>query len=648
MRGLMSIRYIGILLFAFLMPFGIKANPHYSYKNIGSNEGLSSSYVKAIAQDSNGFIWFGTKNGLDRYDGISLHSFYCRDQKASRGNNNIGAIYESRDKKLWIGTDRGVYVFDPISETFKVLDKQSRTGVKAEDWVQTIDEDNSGNVWVLIPNQGVFRINNSGMEFYNVTAHNGDKEKLPVSMIVTERGNIFVGTSRQGLYFYDPQTNSFRKFGGSDPAYDHLDSIVIQYLAEREDGTIFAATRHGEILSIDPTTSRINNIPFSKTGQVIVHSFANIDNELWLGTNEGIFTISGSGESEISKGTMGRRSLSDNTITSIVKDRDDNVWVGTMFGGANFIQRSGLIFEKYGSDITQRGLTSNHIRGIAIDATGKVWVGTEESGLNILEPATGSVTRLNSKDPTNKVTLCVKSIGDKIYAGYAQGGCAIMQNGSRIGTLDINLSPSPNDVYNVFEDRQGNMWVAASWGLFRKNKNESDYRLVDDVGYSWIYDIFQDSKGKIWIASMGEGIWSYDPKSDKYHHYIYDEAHSNGLCSNSISSIMQDSKGRLWFSTDRGGLALYNPKSDNFISYGLSAGFPDDTVYDVLEDGLGNLWFGTNRGLVKFNPDNKSIKLFSKGNNQFNYHSAAKGADGRFYMGALTGCWFSILKLIRI
>lgn len=613
---------------------------HYGFKQIGSDDGLSASYVKAIAQDSDGFMWIGTKNGLDRYDGISTRTFPCRDEKASRGNNNIGAIYEDRDRNLWVGTDRGVFLFDPRTEKFTALDVQSPNGVKAEDWVQTIQGDATGNIWILIPNQGVFRYREGKIEYYSVTNHNGDKDKLPVSLLVTENGNVYVGTNRQGLFFYDPQTNRFRRLGKNVSSMTELDGVVMQGLVELPDGTVCVTTLHGEVYCVDPVEKSVRPLKYSRSGQTLVHSMVCIDNELWLGTTEGILIVdvNGDREREISLSSMGYRSLADNTIMAIMKDRDGNVWAGTMFGGVSFIQRSGMIFEKYCADFTRRGLTSNHIRGLDADSRGRIWIGTEDAGLNILDPATGEVTRLPMEHPDNKIILCLKSAGDRMYAGCVKGGCVVMsQDGRQVGRLGTDLLASTSDVYSIYEDKGGNLWMGASWGLYRRDKGSDNFMAVEDVGYGWIFDILQDSRGMIWIASMGDGIWNYNPATGHYKHYAYDEAHTNGLRSNSISSVAEDSKGRLWFSTDRGGLVLYDPSSDSFRSYGVESGLPDDTVYDIVEDGNGYLWFGTNRGLVKFDPEHGVVKVFSKGNNQFNYHSAIKAPDGRFYMGGIDG-----------
>lgn len=616
------------------------AVPHYSFKHIGSDEGLSSCYVKALAQDANGFMWIGTKNGLDRFDGISVKTFHCRDEQAGRGNNNIGAIYEDEKQQLWVGTDRGVYIYNPRSEQFAALTILSPNGVMVEDWVQTITGDKQGNIWILVPNQGVFKYKDGKIEYYSVTNHNGDKEKLPLSLMVTSKGKVVVGTNNQGLFIYDPQTNLFRKVASKTQALKPLDNVMAQYMDELPDGSIGVVTRLGDLYRIDLATLTMSEIKFSKAGNVFLYSLKCVDNALWLGTSEGIFAIDliTGGETELSRTTMGDRSISDNTITALFVDRANNVWAGTMFGGVNHIQRSGLIFEKYGADVTQRGLSSNHVRGLAADSQGKIWIGTEEAGLNILDPKTGAITKQPQYGPYCRISLCLESIDNRIYAGYVRGGCIVMaEDGSLVGTIGADLQKSVNDVYCVFKDNVGHLWVGASWGLYRCDNGVSSFFQIEDVGYSWIYDMMQDSKGIIWIASMGKGIWSFDPSTNLYKHYDFDENHTNGLCSNSINSIMEDSKGRIWFSTDRGGLALYSPESDSFETYDKSRGLPDDTVYDVLEDNNGFLWFGTNKGLVKFNPETGEVKTFSQGNTQYNYKSAVKGKDGRFYMGSIDG-----------
>ena len=638
----MSRRIVIILLFLLGLPSLLTAAQnalHYGFRQVGSDDGLSASYVKSIAQDSNGFMWFGTKNGLNRYDGVSVKTFNCHDKKSGKRNNNIGAIYENADGNLWIGTDRGVYILDPRTEIFTKFDVKSKGGVGIDDWVGTIAGDDKGNVWIMVPNQGVFRYGEGRLDYYGVTDHKGDKDKVPTCMAITSQGGVFVGTNRQGLFYYDPQNGNFRKLTSDRGDFDVLHMATASFMDVLPNGEVCLVTHEGHVFRINPQARSVNKINFSRDGNIFPYSLKCVDNEIWVGTSDGIFVLgtSDNSESEISRNTMGSRSLSDNTVTSIFMDRDHDVWAGTMFGGVNLVQRSGIIFERYQADASSRGLTSNRIRGMAVDEKGNIWIGTEESGVNMLDPFTGHVRKIDLTHPNTRITLCVKAIGDEVYAGFVRGGCMVYRNGQYSYSIGQELPQSGNDVYSVLKDRDGNFWLAASWGLYRKDIGSNEYRKVGDLGDCWILDMMEDSKGNIWFASMGDAIWRYSPSDRKYRHYPYDESHRNGLWSNSISSVYEDGKGRIWFSTDRGGLVMYNRNKDNFRSYGIEDGLPDDTSYSIVEDGSGNLWFGTNKGLVRFNPETKAVKVYSKGMSQFNYNSAVKAADGRFYFGGTNG-----------
>ncbi|MDR0844134.1 MAG: response regulator, partial [Tannerella sp.] len=196
-------------------------------------------------------------------------------------------------------------------------------------------------------------------------------------------------------------------------------------------------------------------------------------------------------------------------------------------------------------------------------------------------------------------------------------------------------------IYALCEDHTGQVWLGSGRGLYVSPHDKPHLKKVQEVGYDWIFSIMEDRNGMIWIASMGNGVYKYNPENETYKHYVHFSGDAKSLSSNSVSDIMEDSRGRIWFSTDRGGICLYNEKADNFNTYSIPDGLPDDVVYRVLEDEHQNLWFGTNRGLVKFNPDTKEIRVFTKSDglleNQFSYKSALKGSDGKFYFGSIGG-----------
>lgn len=626
---------------------------NYSFNHIDSNEGLSSSCVKTIYQDSYGFMWFGTKNGLNRYDGRALVRYNCYDYDKQRGNNNIGALYETPDGRMWVGTDRGVYIYDRDLDKFDYLDAKSPDGVSPDDWVQDIVGDNQGNVWVLIPNQGVFRFNDGsgssvsyysdgGMNYYRVTEKGNNKSFIPVGIYATREGGIYAATIQLGLYKYDRNADSFVRVGNNGKGYPELNGKTLQIVRQGNDGNLILCTQYGELFHYNLNSGDVTVLPFSGTGKVFARAMMCVDDEIWLGTQTGLYIINMVSGNEVLLTEVSDNpcSLSNNTIYYLYSDHDGNAWVGTMFGGVNYFQRQGFRFDRFTHTGSPASLTSNRIRGMAKDKDGMIYVGTEESGFSIFDPVTGRFTRHDN----GLIVLTARSFGDNVYVGYTRNGADVLSGGKIVGNKYNHLiddSNSVNSVYSFLIDNNGNHWIGSDWGLFRTKADSGDLVQIEEIGQSWIFDLFQDSRGTIWIASMGNGVWKYNPSTGRYKHYPYDELYSNGLRSNSVSSIMEDSKGQIWISTDRGGLSRYDVGTDKFETFSTEEGLPDNVVYDVLEDRNGYLWFGTNSGLVKFDPETHVSMVFTTRDgllgNQFNYHSAVAGDDGYFYFGSMNG-----------
>lgn len=610
---------------------------NYSFNQIGTNEGLSSSYIKAITQDSNGFMWFGTKNGLNRYDGKTVKCFDCYDRVNKRGNNNISSLYASAEGDVWVGTDRGIYIYNPLFDTFTYLATKSAEGVSADDWVQDIIPDRRGNIWVLVPNQGIFRYyDNDKVDYYPVIRDKvGDKDYLPVSLFVDKDDNVYTGTTRDGLYSYDRAANKFVRM----PGFDTLCSETVLLIRQTADGNLALCTPDGKIFHYQLGTGYMTPIPVNEDKDIFARAMICIDNEIWLGTQNGLFIIdmiNRDNQTKLLEGGDGKSNLSNSTIYSLYADRDGNAWVGTMYGGVNFFQRKGFKFDRYTSGFGKNTLASKRIRGLSEDGNGKIYIGAEDAGLTGFYPRTGQFEVINDKD----IALMIKTFRDTVYVGKARTGMDVYVDGEKVDNrfTDLHGVDETNSVYSFLVDGQGQKWVGSDWGLFRALPGSSRFELVPQLNQAWIFDIVQDSKGIIWFATMGGGVWKYNPSNDKFTHYPFDESHSNGLPTNSISSIMEDSRGTIWFSTDRGGLVKYMPQDDRFESV---PGLPDNVVYDILEDSKGYLWFGTNRGLVKYHPETGEIKVFTTADgllsNQFNYHSALKSKDGWFYFGTMEG-----------
>ncbi len=618
---------------------------NYSFSHIDPSDGLSSSCVKTILQDSYGFMWFGTKNGLNRYDGHSIRRYNCYDAVQGRGNNNIGALYEDKDHRLWVGTDRGIYIYDPVRETFEYLGLTSKDGHAPSDWVQDIICDGDGNVWMLVPNCGVFCKRGDELFHYNVTDVEGDKNYIPVTLAATRNGDIYAGTSLLGLYRFDPASDRFVRLGNNGRGYAELQGKALLYIREGVDGNLMLCTQYGDLFHFDTGSCALTPLKFSGTGKTFVRAMMNVDNEVWIGSHKGLYILNLINGSErfLTEAPDDVTGLSNNTVYYIYNDREGNVWVGTMFGGVDYFQRNGFRFERYVHNASGSSLSSNRIRGVVCDRRGHIFIGTEDAGFNIFNPATGLVDRHNN----GRIATTMKTYGGKVFVGYSRNGMDVVDESHKVVNAlsarmnDDVLNDDSNSVYSYLVDNRGNRWVGSDWGLFMAEAGSNDFKPVEQLKQAWIFDIFQDSKGLIWIASMGSGIWKYNPSANTFRHYPFDDSYSNGLRTNSISSVMEASDGTIWFSSDRGGLVKYEPNGDRFVTYSIEEGLPDNVVYNILEDRHGYLWFGTNSGLVKFDPRNGKSRVFTTAEgllgNQFNYHSAAKGEDGYFYFGSLSG-----------
>lgn len=620
----------------------LRGQGNYSFTHINGENGLSASNVKVILQDSYGFMWFGTKNGLNRYDGTSILQLDCDDLKAGKGNHNIGALYEDKDRNLWVGTDRGIYIYNPANDVFTFVDNRSSDGVAPENWVQEIIGDSNGNIWVLIPDQGLFRFYDEKMDYYPITDKSNLKTETPTCICKSPQGDIWLGSSGVGLFCYNPRTNQFEQ-RLTDANGQSLASMSITSICFQGDQLIIAM-QDGELQKYDPRSNRISKILFTPEEQTYLRDIVCIGDEIWVGTHHGLFIINEKKQQveHLKEDLMRSFSLSDNTIYYIYRDHEGGMWIGTMFGGVNYLPRHQMAFEKYVPGSDANSLNSKRIRGLAEDANGNIWVGTENSGINILNPRTGKVRHALHSNPKHQVTLCMKSFGGDIYTGFfKQGVDRFTLPGEQVQNICNPVEGTDNSVYSFFQDSKGQQWVGFGWGLYVKQPGEQQYKRIDNTGFDWIFDIMEARDGTIWLASMGNGIWKHDPEKNTFRNYSYVEGEPNGLTSNSISSIMQDSKGNVWFSTDRGGICRYNEKEDNFTSFGTREGLPDDVAYNILEDERGNLWFGTNKGLVRFNPADGNIRVFTTKDgllgNQFNYHSALKASDGRFYFGGIDG-----------
>lgn len=634
-------RTLFVLFFICFSFIDASANNYY-FSKIDGNSGLSHNNVKTIFQDSYGFMWFGTRNRLNRYDGVSLKVFECYDYTTKKGNNNIGVIFESPDKKLWLGTDKGIFIFDPITEKFSSFDIKTIHNTEIYEWVADIQQDQNNNIWIVVPNQGVFRydVNAEKLHLYTVVQELKPSISNPQCIGIEKSGRVWIGSNGSGLFLYNNSNDTFTQYMGNSDNNLSLKGKNIYSICHDNDNIIIGIHEE-KLLKLDKRRNTLSDMNLPQVNNTIIRHIVKIDDEIWVGTQSGLFIINEESQSvyHIKEDPLNSHSISDNFVEKIYQDKEGGVWIGTNFGGVNYLPNRNNKFEKYFPVSEKGSINSKRIRELKEDKDGNIWIGTEDAGISLFNPIKQEFKAISNSYYMQTLALLIRD--SNVWVGYFKNGLDIIQSpqNSLRHYSSIELGLNEESIYALCEDRYGKIWLGNAWGVFVAEKNSMNFKRLDIFGLSYIYDIMEDSEGYIWVASMGNGVFQYDQKQDILMHHTVSE--ENSLSSNAVSSIMEDHLGQIWFSTDRGGICVYNKKEKLFKSYSINDGLPDDVAYKILEDKNYNLWFGTNQGLVKFNPENKQIRVFTQNegllSNQFNYKSGLVSSSGKLYFGCLEG-----------
>lgn len=644
----------GCLLWCFLMTITVshaRTEASYNFSKIDDRQGLSQNHVKSIFQDSWGFIWFGTRNGLNRYDGEKINIFNCFDKNANVGNNNISALYEDVNKNIWVGTDKGVYIFNPAREEFSIFNDKTTQGAHIHDWVSEITADLQSNIWIVIPNQGLFRYHliSEKLFFYEIGMTQLPDHGNPQCLTVDKNGRVWIGSNGEGIYLYNASEDSFSKYLGNS-AEGSLKGENIYTICDYGDELIIGI-HEGKLKKFHKGSKTVRDVNADAVHYKIIRDVKNIDGELWVATQTGIYIIDELNNKEVSlqEDRLNEYSISDNFIDKIYRDRENGIWIGTKFGGVSYLPNRGINFNIQVPLSNHNSLSGRRIRELVEDSVGNLWIGTEDSGLEVYNPTSNTFSSLESglKSSLNSSTILGMYYDEKnhhIWVGYFKGGLDIIDASKKkvithYSKEDLNFNEG--SIYTICEDRKGNIWIGNGWSVYRGDKETMKFRRMDEFGLNFIYDIREDSRGDIWVATMGDGVFRFNPETGKTENYQHDRVDKTSLSSNSVSSITESSKGVLWFSTDRGGICRYHREANSFSSYSIADGLPDDVSYKILEDGNGLMWFGTNKGLVKFSPSSLEVDVYSRDDgltfNQFNYKSGIVLKSGLLFLGGLNG-----------
>ena len=629
-------------LLIFLVGF-VHAQPYY-FRHYQVENGLSNNAVICSVQDKQGFLWFGTKDGLNRFDGYSFKVFRADpDRAGSIGGNFINSLYEDRNGILWVGTEKGLYKYDATSESFSLLKTNAITPVT------DIKMDGQENLWFISD----FTLIKYNEKKKRLTYYPIDRYFETTSLCVSGDGSLWASTAGGLLIHYNIETDAFARYN----MFDHSPQPVAKWIEEiysTANGTILIGTSNQGAKAFDIKTEKYKDLLTynpDKTEIFVRHFVQTGPQQFWIATESGIFIydmVTGK-YSNLQKKYNDSYSISDNAVYTFCKDKEGGIWAGTYFGGVNYYPKPYTAFKKFFPKIGENSISGNVVREICEDNYGNIWIGTEDAGLNKLNVVTGKITHFQPTGKSGSISysnihgLLVN--GDELWIGTFEHGLDILNiKTSKVirhyVSTDKNLLRS-NFIYCIYRTNAGEIMLGTTRGIYTYNKARDEFIPLPKIPlFNWYTTILKDNDGIIWAGTFGNGVNYLDTKTQKTGNLRYDAKNKNSLSSDRVNCIFEDSKKTLWFATE-GGLCKFNRKTKDFKRYTTANGFPSNFTISILEDEEHFLWISTTKGLVRFDQQTEDVNVYTKANglltDQFNFSSGFKNAEGKMFFGSAKG-----------
>ncbi len=648
--------------------------PQLRFEHLGINDGLSQSNVTCILQDSRGFMWFGTKDGINTYDGygFTVYKKNAADTN-SLSHNFIKNIIEDTGGNLWIATwGGGVDRFDRHTKKFTHYRHQEKnTNSIGDNFITSLRFDEDGMLWIGTQSSGLNRLNLKTRQVTKYVFNKNDTNSISDNFVTTiykdSRNRLWAGTLRNGLNLFNKKTGTFTRFRHNPAEPRSISGNNICSFFEDSRHRLWIGTVGGGLNVMETGQSgfrhfrhdaaNANSLPID-----VVFALAEDDaRQIWVGTENGGLSIMNPETGNFSTYTqddIDDRSLTNNSIYSVYKDRQGNMWVGTYNGGINLHSKGFNKFAHYRHSSSPNSLSHNKMLGICESADGFVWLGTDGGGLNRFNPHTKQFKRFtHQKGNANSICgdVIISLFGDKdhnVWMGYYGEGITVYNekhNTYRHLKHEENNpnSLAGNNICAIMQDADKEMWFGTyGHGVDKYNMKTgafTNYRFDSTNGNSIsndrIINILQDSRGYIWIGTFEGGINRFDKKTGLFTRFTHAE-NSNSISSDQITYIYEDRYKNIWIGTQYG-LNRYNPATNGFILYTMRDGLPGNIIFGIAEDDNGNLWLSTNHGICRFNPVTRNCKKFTVADglqsNEFTGTSVLKSRSGYLYFGGVNG-----------
>ncbi|MDO3626098.1 two-component regulator propeller domain-containing protein [Mucilaginibacter sp. BT774] len=667
------IRYYFIAILLAVATCSFAQNQQLHFTHLGTEDGLSELNPNCLLQDSRGFIWIGTADGLNRYDGYDFKIFR-NDAKdnASIGNNYVQDIIEDKEGNIWAATiGGGLNKFDRNTNRFhRYLHNEKDKSSISSNFVSKLALDKSGKIWVATQKDGLNLFDpktGKSTRYINSSDPSSLADNGVMTVFVDHNDNLWVGTDNNGLCLFNRNSNNFTSFKSLPSNPESISGNKITAIFEDSRHHLWVGTQEAGLNLYNPIThgfKRFVNDPHNKNSLVhnSIQSIAEDDNNnLWIGTENGGLSIYYPDWDQFQSyyhDDIDNTTLANNSVDVILKDRAGNMWLGVFAGGVDLYKKNTSNFEHYKHNMLPNSLSNDFVLSMYEDKDYNIWIGTDGGGLNMFNLKSSSFT-VYKNNPADKHSI------------------------------------SGNNILDIKPDGEGNLWIG-TWGngVNMMNPKTKTFKVFkhdpanpNSLSGDNIYAITQTPDKKIWLGSFGDGLNLYQPESNTFVHFKNIEKNPTSIGSDRINSLLTDSKGNLWIGTDDAGLNLFNPNTNSFVRFphddnknsissntifdlhedragniwictlsGLNRfdpatqhftvfktkdGLPNDYTQAMLEDDKGHLWVSTNNGISMYDPKTNKFKNYTTEDglqgDEFKQHAALKSSTGAFYFGGVNG-----------
>ena len=664
---------IVVMACAILFGLGLPAvGQALQFSHYKVSDGLTQSEILCVFQDSEGYMWIGTQNGLNKFDGYTFeHFFYDPADTTTLSNSWIFDITEDRNGFLWIGTKEGLNKYDKNEGRFSRIRLTGHGDGPEDNYVYGLAVDDAFLFVNHSPSLSIIDLETGVISsFRNRLESGGALYDKGFPILRHNSGELWIG-SVNGLCIFNPNERVFEYFSEDQPAMKFLSEDHITSLLEEESGNVLIGTENG-LYHYNQETGRIArympdmNDPGSLSHPYIQSMYRDHSGNIWIGTDGGGLNRTTGIPSAGSPSFTHYRNLADNSnfighdiVLSLFEDRSHNLWIGTIAGlDMTDLKKKSIRTYRKSDDPYNVDLSDNVIASVFEDGDRRLWIGTWGKGLNILDRETEAVSYYLAESegerhiPENHVHVIFRDSNSRIWIG-TRNGVSILDRrsntfvpvGEYFGTDDFDYFQN-NRVYCMIENSDGTYWIGTGNGICILDTGSGRKRLLRQdngaqlaISSNLVYSLLEDRDHEIWIATS-EGLDRMNSFTGQIFHYVNEPDNPNTLTGSYIVSLCEDRQGNIWIGTSTG-LSMFNKADSTFTGYTIDDGLPSNLVYDIIPDNNGNLWFSTGGGLAMRDPEKDPSTPFLVVDRllgrEFNIKAVYRSESGEMFFGAIDG-----------